>query len=94
VVTICSRQSAGAERLQSTAMILITIEAPCRRGRYWLPWRNDLPVPCPAGRGSDYPAGRYCRISREPPELGGLARAQTSRQIEQFQPCLGPTTAR
>ena len=31
VVTICSRQSAGAERLQSTAMILITIEAPCRR---------------------------------------------------------------
>jgi hypothetical protein len=35
VVTICSRQFAGDERLQSTAMILITTGEPRRYGGHW-----------------------------------------------------------
>src|SRR5512146_416279 len=58
VVTVCSWQLAGEERLQSTAMILITIEQPHR----WVEHRRrqalDRPAPWPAPRWLDRPAGK------------------------------------
>src|SRR5712664_4274860 len=48
VVTVCSWQFAGEERLQSTAIILITTGEPYRYDGYWRRWPDDLPVPCPA----------------------------------------------
>src|ERR1700679_1440518 len=80
VVTVCSWQFAGEERLQSTAMMLIMTGEPRRREGRWHPLPYDLLEPCSAYRLQHRQAGRYCHISRELLELGGLVRAQTSGQ--------------
>src|SRR6202030_423308 len=57
VVTVCSWQFAGEERLQSTAMILITTGGPRGYDEHCRRWPYDLPVPYSASRQLDQPAG-------------------------------------
>src|SRR5689334_13074153 len=61
VVTVCSWQFAGEDRLQSTAMILIT-RTPRRFLEDWRYWPDESRAPCPAARSQDRPLGKRCHI--------------------------------
>jgi len=62
VVTVCSWQFAGEDKLQSTAMIAIMI-GPSRRDGRLRRCAYGLRMPCPAARGRDQTAERRCRMS-------------------------------
>src|SRR3954451_11432701 len=72
VVTVCSWQFAGEDKLQSTAMIAIMIGPPRRDGRLRR-CEYHLRMPCPAARGRHRMVERRCRISLELLEQGELA---------------------
>src|SRR3569623_966227 len=80
VVTVCSWQFAGEDKLQSTAMIAIMIGPPRRDGRLRR-CAYCLRMPCRASRGRDQTAERGCRIPLELLEKGELAPARILRQI-------------
>jgi hypothetical protein len=80
VVTVCSWQFAGEDKLQSTAMIAIMI-GPHRRDGRLRRGAHVLQTPCRAARGGDQTAERGCRISFELLEKGELAPARILRQI-------------